>query len=108
MLQTRPMPQAQKRLAQWTAGRFAERLWKKDPSLWGGDASTPELADRLGWLSLPADMPARLKPVEELASEIASEGFRHVVVLGMGGSSLAPEVFQRTFGNAKGRPQLLV
>jgi transaldolase / glucose-6-phosphate isomerase len=95
------------RLAAWEAAGFSRRLWQRDPTLW---ASTPlpELADRLGWLTLPETMHEQVADLRAFAEEVAGEGIRHVVLLGMGGSSLAPEVFQRTFGHAPGHPALLV
>ena len=94
------------RLSAWESVEFGKRLWDKDPTLWG-DADTPELADRLGWLDLPATMPPEVASLQEFADEIRADT-DHLVLLGMGGSSLAPEVYQATFGNADGRPELIV
>ncbi|HEX2385287.1 MAG TPA: bifunctional transaldolase/phosoglucose isomerase [Candidatus Binatia bacterium] len=96
-----------RRLKSWQAENFAERLWRKDTTLWSAEP-LPELADRLGWLDLPETMTNQVKDIRAFAEKVKADGFRHVVVLGMGGSSLAPEVFQRAFGNAAGYPQLLV
>jgi transaldolase/glucose-6-phosphate isomerase len=68
----------------------------------------PELADRLGWLTLPEAMAAQAGEFTAFADEIRGEGIRHIVLLGMGGSSLAPEVFQATFGRRDGYPELTV
>jgi transaldolase/glucose-6-phosphate isomerase len=95
------------RLADWKASGFAHRLWAKDPSLWGS-AATPEVANRLGWLVLPETMRGDVAEIQAFAAEVKEEGFTQAVVLGMGGSSLAPDVFQRTFGRAAGSPGLLV
>lgn len=95
------------RLEEWNRIKFGERLWAKDPTLWS-DAPAPELEDRLGWLTLPDTMTAMIGELKELADQVRSEGVRHIVLLGMGGSSLAPEVFQRTFGSASDYPTLLV
>jgi glucose-6-phosphate isomerase len=73
------------------------RIWEKDPAVWGGDASTPELADRLGWLDIAGRMAAQVDDLETFAHALKDEGFTDAVVLGMGGSSLAPEVFARSF-----------
>jgi transaldolase / glucose-6-phosphate isomerase len=78
----------------------ARRLWQKDPTLWGGDASTPELADRLGWLTVAERMEDELEHLRMFASECSGAGLTHVLVLGMGGSSLAPEVFRTSFGTS--------
>ena len=73
------------------------RVWAKDPTLWGGTTETPELADRLGWLSVTEQMAEQVDELEAFAHELKEEGFTDAVVLGMGGSSLAPEVFARSF-----------
>jgi transaldolase/glucose-6-phosphate isomerase len=96
-----------KRLKAWEAAKFSARLWQKDPTLWSADP-LPELTDRLGWLTLPESMRSRVGELRAFADKAKSVGFRHIVLLGMGGSSLAPEVFQRTFGNGSGYPELLV
>jgi transaldolase/glucose-6-phosphate isomerase len=95
------------RLDEWESTEYAKRLWEKDPTLWS-ESPQPELSDRLGWLRLPAEMQDQVGLIEEFRREIHREDFDHAVLLGMGGSSLAPEVFQRTFGNRKGYPELLV
>jgi transaldolase/glucose-6-phosphate isomerase len=95
------------RLRQWRSGRFLARLWEKDPTLWAS-GPVPEIADRLGWLDLPRTMESRLASIAAFAGEIRDEGFRHVVVLGMGGSSLGPDVFRKTFGSAPGFPEMHV
>jgi len=78
-----------------------------DATLWA-PAGTAEVADRLGWLTIAERMLEQLDEVEAFAEEIRDEGFTNVVVLGMGGSSLAPEVLRRSFGPAEGRPRLHV
>ncbi|HJQ96256.1 MAG TPA: hypothetical protein VJ935_11200 [Acidimicrobiia bacterium] len=83
------------------------RMQAKDPSLWG-DAETPELANRLGWVDLPTTMEPRLEELAEIRDRIFASGTDDVIVLGMGGSSLAPEVFAQTFGVAPGHPRLRV
>ncbi|MDH3261946.1 MAG: glucose-6-phosphate isomerase [Acidimicrobiia bacterium] len=100
-------PLVHMRLHRWEEEGFGRRLWAKDPTLWFADPQ-PELTDRLGWLTLHETMRSKLAALRALADDIKNEGFRHVVLLGMGGSSLAPEVYQRTFGNAPGYPELLV
>lgn len=79
------------------------RLWERDPTLWGGEASTPELTDRLGWLDVARTMRPHLPHVTALADEVRQRCTR-VVLLGMGGSSLAPEVLWRTFGRRSDYP----
>jgi transaldolase/glucose-6-phosphate isomerase len=94
-------------LDDWAATSFTRRLWAKDHTLWTAEP-TSEMADRLGWLTLPETMHDIVDDLEDFADEVRGAGFRHAVLLGMGGSSLAPEVYQRTFGNRKGHPELIV
>ena len=91
------------RLEAWTADRVAERLWAKDGSLWAESGKPPEaIAAWLGWLDLPEAMSARVAELEHLARDVREDGYRRAAVLGMGGSSLAPELFSRVFGWAGG------
>ena len=99
--------QVEKRLKLWKEQNFCRRLWSRDPTLWFPEAQ-PEITDRLGWLSLPETMQGRLEDLAFFAEQVKDEGMCHVVLLGMGGSSLAPDVFQKTFGNADGYPRLIV
>jgi transaldolase/glucose-6-phosphate isomerase len=77
--------------------QVARRVWAHDETLWGGPG-VAEIADRLGWLEISDHMLERADELVRFAREIAGEGFRDAVLLGMGGSSLAPEVLWRTFG----------
>ncbi len=97
----------EKRMQAWREAHFLPRLWRKDHTLWS-PTPEPELTDRLGWLTLPEIMHEHRDELVAFADEIKAEGVQHVVLLGMGGSSLAPEVFQRTFGNGAGYPELIV
>jgi transaldolase/glucose-6-phosphate isomerase len=83
------------------------RLKAKDPTIWG-PPDTPELADRLGWVDLPETMAAAVPELESIADDAIADGTDHVVLLGMGGSSLAPEVFASVLGVADGHPPLIV
>ena len=86
-----------------------QRLWDKDASLWKKDpAEQKEILARLGWLKIAATMKESADDLKSFADEIRKEGFSRVVLLGMGGSSLAPEVFQSTFGKKTGYPELMV
>ncbi len=100
------------RLKSWTESNVARRIWRKDATVWVPDparaALTPELTNRLGWLTIPEVMHDYLDTLADFADEIKREGFTRVVLLGMGGSSLAPEVLMNTFGNAPGYPPLTV
>lgn len=97
-------PHYQKALLALEAMDFQRRLLAKDPSLWSGDPHA--ISGRLGWLSLPLTMAGRLDELRALAEEVEEAAFQHVVLLGMGGSSLAPEVMHTTFGPAPGYPSL--
>ena len=82
------------RLAEWERERVAERLWQRDVSLWSSSGAKPDdLGDRLGWLDLPSTMGAHVDELIALAEEAWADGYRQAAVLGMGGSSLAPELF---------------
>ncbi|MDQ4126220.1 MAG: glucose-6-phosphate isomerase [Actinomycetota bacterium] len=84
---------------------LAERIWKRDPSVWGPGDDDP--AERLGWLDLPEIIRGELAPVEAFVRDTGAYKDR-VALLGMGGSSLAPEVFATCFGTREGYPQLVV
>jgi transaldolase / glucose-6-phosphate isomerase len=96
------------RLRAWKKNNACYRLWDMDPTLWKqSPAEDIELSNRLGWLNLPSLMQKHLGQLNEFAEEIKKE-FDNIVLLGMGGSSLAPEVFSKTFGKKKGYPALKV
>jgi transaldolase/glucose-6-phosphate isomerase len=95
------------RLRYWQEIGYPDRLWRQDYSLWSSEP-VPELVDRLGWLELPETMQAQASELSDFGREISAEGIQTVALLGMGGSSLAPEMFQRTFGPASGFPTLRV
>ena len=84
-----------------------DRLRRDDPTIWGPQG-TPEVANRLGWLTIAQRMTERRAEFEEFAAEVAADGIEDAVVLGMGGSSLAPEVLRRTFPSRADRPTLHV
>jgi transaldolase / glucose-6-phosphate isomerase len=96
------------RLRTWEEAGFGRRMWERDHALWSPRGPIPELTNRLGWLELPESMQEEVDRLRRLGEEARAEGIRHAVVLGMGGSSLAPEVFARTFGPAPGFPELCV
>jgi transaldolase/glucose-6-phosphate isomerase len=88
---------------------FLERLYDRDPSLWSDDSREQQLiSKRLGWLEVHRSMLLNLRQLAEVAAWVRENEIRHVVLLGMGGSSLAPEVLARTFGAARGYPELIV
>ncbi len=87
-------------------GRIVERMRQRDHTLWKPDPR--EISDRLGWLQSPMTMADRLPEIGAFVEDVRAEGFRFVLLLGMGGSSLAPEVFRRIFGSAPGFLDLAV
>jgi glucose-6-phosphate isomerase len=88
--------------------RFVERIWAKDAALWTRDVEgQKEIRNRLGWLAAPQTMKGAAAELAAFAEEIRAE-FDRVALLGMGGSSLAPEVFRNVFGVKAGFPKLVV
>jgi len=86
-----------------------KRIWRKDATLWKDDeASQKVIRNALGWLTVPDEMMGVVDELTEFAELIRQRGFQTVMVCGMGGSSLCPEVFARTFGRQPDYPELLV
>ncbi len=89
------------------AERVAAGLWRRDPSVWSNDPAVQKaIADRLGWMSSPTLMAESIDRLETFAAKVKADGFTDVVLLGMGGSSLAPEVLRAVLGVAPGWPRL--
>lgn len=82
------------------------RIWDKDHTVWKDNPT--EITDRLGWLTISRDMTERVSDLRAFAEEVRAEGFSDVVLLGMGGSSLGPEVLRQCIGSAQGFPALTV
>ena len=85
----------------------AQRIWRRDPSLWGGPG-VPEIEDRLGWLTVTEAMLEQAPSLDQFAEQCRTDGFTHAVLLGMGGSSLGPEVLRESFGEVPGGLRLQV
>jgi transaldolase / glucose-6-phosphate isomerase len=92
------------RMADMRRWEVVRRIWDRDPSVWSGSDED----QWLGWLALPMQDPQALAPVVRFAGEIKGEGVQDVVLLGMGGSSLAPEVIHSVIGRKDGYPNLHV
>jgi transaldolase/glucose-6-phosphate isomerase len=91
-----------RRVADLQGKQFSARLWRKDPTLWKSDPEEQRaIHAALGWLHVAEKMEDNLDGIKQFVAEIKKAGFRHVVHMGMGGSSLAPLVFQRTFEPGK-------
>ncbi len=96
------------RLKAWNAANVSQRIWDFDGTVWVADpnkaANTNDLTNRLGWLALPEEMMTEIDELTAFAEEVKGAGFQAVALLGMGGSSLAPEVCMKTFGADNGLP----
>ena len=88
----------------WDAAGNTTRLWNKDAALW----TNSDEGKWLGWLGIVDEQLGHLSKFKALSAEICEDGFKHLLLLGMGGSSLAPEVFSMTFGKQAASPELLV
>ena len=82
------------------------RIWRRDHTVWKPDPT--EITDRLGWLTVTGGMARHTYELAAFSQEARQAGFRYVVLLGMGGSSLGPEALRQTFGSAPGFPELIV
>ncbi|HEV2172441.1 MAG TPA: glucose-6-phosphate isomerase [Nitrospira sp.] len=89
-----------------TTSRVVERLWAKDYRLWRPEPT--EITDRLGWLTVIGEMQEQAASLTSFAKSIRERSMKDVVLLGMGGSSLGPEVLRASFGSSKGYPRLWV
>ena len=99
-------PAVEARLRRLSDDRVVERIWERDHTVWRDDPT--EISNRLGWLDAPERSRDEVAELERFASEVAAEGFTDAVLLGMGGSSLAPEVISRSFGTRDGMLRLSV
>ena len=86
--------------------QVVRRLWDRDGTLWAPEG-TAELTDRLGWLDIAERLSAEADDLRAFAAEVRDAGITDAVLLGMGGSSLGPEVFRRSFGDGKVRLHVL-
>jgi transaldolase / glucose-6-phosphate isomerase len=91
-------------LDDWKKNNKVARLWQKDASLW----SNTDEGNWLGWLTITQEQLANLDTLKQFAAEVKKAKFKHVLLLGMGGSSLCPEVLRMTFGKVAGFPELHV
>ncbi|HEY3042430.1 MAG TPA: hypothetical protein VGJ39_00290 [Vicinamibacterales bacterium] len=88
------------------AERAAAGLWRREPAVWSADPKVQQtIANRLGWLSSPALTAEAIPRLETFASSVRRDGFTDIVLLGMGGSSLAPEVLRAVLGVAPDWPR---
>ena len=90
--------------ADWQANHKVERFWQKDPSLWTRDGEE----QWMGWIDIVERQQKDLASFAELGGDVESSDFQTVLLLGMGGSSLCPEVLAKTFGQQPGFPELRI
>jgi glucose-6-phosphate isomerase len=91
-------------LTDWRSNGKVRKLWSGDASLWSGTDEN----NWLGWLHVVEGQRENEAKFKEVAEDVRKTGYKHVLLLGMGGSSLAPEVWKKTFGKIDGYPELLV
>lgn len=99
----------QKTLQKFEKKKIVIRIWEKDHTVWKKDGKYEELINnRLGWMSLPYAMTNNVYEISEFTREVIDEGFTEAVLLGMGGSSMGPEVISKVFSTAEGYLKLHV
>jgi transaldolase/glucose-6-phosphate isomerase len=91
-------------LEDWKKNDKVKRLWQGDASVWTG----ADEGNWLGWLGITEDQIAHIDALKNIAADVKKAKFKHALLLGMGGSSLCPEVLRMTFGKIKGCPELHV
>ncbi|TPW34376.1 bifunctional transaldolase/phosoglucose isomerase [Oecophyllibacter saccharovorans] len=91
-------------LQSWARDKRVQRIWARDPKVWTGGRE----GEWLGWLSAPRDGLEHIKQYEDFARDVKAGGYTDVLLLGMGGSSLGPEVLKEVFGHVPGWPELHV
>jgi len=94
------------KLAELEKDDVVERIWRKDHTIWKPDPT--EITNRLGWLTVTDIMQKQVSALVSFTDDVRKAGFRQVVLLGMGGSSLGSEVLRQTFGKTEGYPELIV
>lgn len=90
-----PEKALQAELEKLKADNLVERIWKHDHTVWKD--SPDEIRDRLGWLQIHRKMTDNLQEISTFAGQLQAEGYNRALLLGMGGSSLAPEVFRKVY-----------
>lgn len=92
--------QVDETLGQLKANNILSRIWEHDHTVWKDDPE--EITNRLGWLDIAERMRSEIPRMQALAEAVRADGYNYTLLLGMGGSSLAPEVFSKTYGAATG------
>lgn len=103
-------PQVSNRLRQINESRFVSRLWEKDPTLWKSDDPDAQksIRNRLGWLGVVPVMQERVEDLGRFADSVRADSYVSVVLLGMGGATLAPWVIYHVAGGKQGYPRLFL
>ncbi|VAX15158.1 Glucose-6-phosphate isomerase [hydrothermal vent metagenome] len=96
----------QAKMEELKAQKIISRIWEKDHAVWRNDPA--EISNRLGWLDCADVAQTKFNEITEFVEQIKGEGFKNVLLMGMGGSSLAPEVFAKIFGVKDGYMNLSV
>ncbi len=91
----------------WKKSKYLFRLWERDTSLWSSQPEA-EIKDRLGWLELPEKIDKEAAGIKTFVNAVREDNIQYVVLMGMGGSSLGPEMFSKCFGKKPGYPELIV
>lgn len=91
-------------LDDWKKNDKVKRMWNGDATVWTG----ADEGKWLGWLTITGEQLAHIEALKNIATDIAKSGYKHAVLLGMGGSSLCPEVMRMTFGKIPGHPEMHV
>ena len=91
-------------LDDWKKNDKVKRMWNGDAAVWTG----ADEGQWLGWLTITGEQLAHIEALKNIATDIAKSGYKHAVLLGMGGSSLCPEVMRMTFGKIPGHPEMHV
>ena len=100
-------PALVEKIRQAESEAVAKRVWQRDESLWGGPG-VPEIGNRLGWLTISEKMLEHAPELNAFVEQVKADGFTDAVLLGMGGSSLGPEVIRRSYGEIPGALRLHV
>ena len=101
--------QIQATLDQFEQDNAIQRMWSKDATVWKEDADAQKIINNaLGWLRVPEFVQAHLDELKKFAADVKNAGFEHILVMGMGGSSLCVEVLNQTHRAVPGYPKLLV
>ncbi len=104
LIENLPEAFVRRALLRLKADRVIARIWEHDHTVW--KETSGEISNRLGWLHSHREMVNSFQSIHDLVEQVRAEGYARVLLLGMGGSSLAPEVFRRTFGIRNGYPDL--